>query len=64
MRKVNDPAAVIRASVIYAHDNAFAIALIGNAHLGAEWKRWVGSRKLGRSEALAVGSETPCEAII
>jgi hypothetical protein len=64
MRKVNDPAAAIGASVIYAHDNAFAIGLVGNAHLGAEWKRWMGSRKLRRGEALAVGSEAACEAII
>ena len=62
MRKVDDSAAIERPAIIDTHDNAFAIGLVGHAHLGAEWERWVGSRKLGRSEALAAGSQIAVEA--
>lgn len=62
--KVNDATAVVRATVIHAHHNAPAVALVSHANLCAEGERWMGRGELRRGEALSVGSETACKAII
>ena len=64
MRKINDAAAVVGATVVHANHNAPAVVLVSHAKPGAKRKRWMGSSKPGGNEALSVGSETACKAII